>query len=88
MNAGLSGSFDWLGMRDSNSHIQSQSLLCCHYTNPQYLITFERDILYHIRRRLSRGFRKFPEFFRKFSIGLFADPILAYQIVDISRQFD
>jgi len=26
MNTGFSGSFHWLGMRDSNSHIQSQSL--------------------------------------------------------------
>ena len=33
-------SFDfgvWQRMKDSNPHIQSQSLLCYHYTNPLYL---------------------------------------------------
>ena len=28
----------WLGMKDLNPHKQSQSLSCCHYTNPQYLL--------------------------------------------------
>ena len=28
----------WLGMKDLNPHKQSQSLSCCHYTNPQYFV--------------------------------------------------
>ena len=27
-------------MKDSNPHIQSQSLLCYHYTNPLYFVLF------------------------------------------------
>ena len=28
----------WQRMKDSNPHIQSQSLLCYHYTNPLYFV--------------------------------------------------
>ena len=31
------GHTSWQRVKDSNPHIQSQSLLCYHYTNPLYL---------------------------------------------------
>ena len=34
------GRQNWLGMKDLNPHKQSQSLSCCHYTNPQYFPVF------------------------------------------------
>ena len=30
--------FFWQRVKDSNPHIQSQSLLCYHYTNPLFLV--------------------------------------------------
>ena len=36
-NLNDSGSFLWQRVKDSNPHIQSQSLLCYLYTNPLYL---------------------------------------------------
>ncbi len=35
----------WLGMKDLNPHKQSQSLSCCHYTNPQYFPIFCNGII-------------------------------------------
>ena len=56
----FASAFLWLGMRDLNPHKQSQSLSCCHYTNPQ---RFQRTILYHKGFGLSIGFLNFFEFF-------------------------
>ena len=33
----------WQRVKDSNPHIQSQSLLCYHYTNPLYLFVVCRS---------------------------------------------
>ena len=32
------GHTSWQRVKDSNPHIQSQSLLCYHYTNPLFLV--------------------------------------------------
>ena len=39
----------WLGNRDSNPNKQSQSLSCCRYTIPQYLVVSSADIRYYSR---------------------------------------
>ena len=39
----------WLGMKDLNPHKQSQSLSCCHYTNPQYFVLSLCDVCYYIK---------------------------------------
>ncbi len=47
----------WLGYRDSNPNIQSQSLLCYRYTISHRM----RMIVYQDRKDLSRFFRKFVD---------------------------
>ena len=37
--------FCWLGMKDLNPHKQSQSLSCCHYTNPQYFLLLSATVI-------------------------------------------
>ena len=39
--------FFWLGMKDLNPHKQSQSLSCCHYTNPQCFVVVPCDVYYY-----------------------------------------
>ena len=39
------GNLQWQRVKDSNPHIQSQSLLCYPYTNPLYLSAVRTDII-------------------------------------------
>ena len=54
----------WQRMKDSNPHIQSQSLLCYHYTNPLYLSAVANRY-YYTRNELfvNRFFEFFSNFF-------------------------
>ena len=45
----LSAFKTWLRKKDLNPHKQSQSLPCCHYTIPQYLITILLNAYYYSR---------------------------------------
>ncbi len=51
----------WLGMKDLNPHKQSQSLSCCHYTNPQYSVCAAFCNGYYY----SRAFPNCQVYFRK-----------------------
>ena len=42
--------FFWQRVKDSNPHIQSQSLLCYHYTNPLYLSAVANRYYYTKKR--------------------------------------
>ena len=54
----------WQRVKDSNPHIQSQSLLCYHYTNPLFVCLPQRtDIIIAKRRKMSIDFLKFFGFF-------------------------
>ena len=50
----------WQRVKDSNPHIQSQSLLCYLYTNPLYLLVHvaRTGIIIPENKNLSRGFLK------------------------------
>ena len=60
--------FCWLGMKDLNPHKQSQSLSCCHYTNPQYFLFALCDGYYYSKGALSCQvyFCKFLSFYSTF----------------------
>ena len=49
----------WQRVKDSNPHIQSQSLLCYHYTNPLYLFTAANRYYYTEKRFFVNSFLKF-----------------------------
>ncbi len=55
----------WQRVKDSNPHIQSQSLLCYLYTNPLYLSRVQRTII--IIRNFPRLSIVFSKFFLLFS---------------------
>ena len=59
-----SGSGAWLRKKDSNPHIQSQSLLCYLYTIPQYMhMTLkQQDLLYQTTRICQSPFKPFSSF--------------------------
>ena len=57
----------WQRVKDSNPHIQSQSLLCYPYTNPLSLSAAANRYYYTEKKSFVKGFRKF--FFRLFTIG-------------------
>ena len=54
----------WQRVKDSNPHIQSQSLLCYHYTNPLHLSAVANRY-YYTRNKLfvNRFFKNFSNFF-------------------------
>ena len=56
--------FFWQRVKDSNPHIQSQSLLCYHYTNPLHLSAVANRY-YYTRNELfvNRFFEFFSNFF-------------------------
>lgn len=55
--------FIWQRVKDSNPHIQSQSLLCYPYTIPQYLLIFCRCLNSNIY--YNRFHKKVNSFFEK-----------------------
>ena len=57
----FASAFSWLGMKDLNPHKQSQSLSCCHYTNPQYSVCAAFCNGYYY----SRAFPNCQVYFRK-----------------------
>lgn len=54
----------WQRVKDSNPHIQSQSLLCYLYTNPLCLFTCVANRYYYSEKRIFvKGFHEFFSFF-------------------------